>query len=107
MRKAAYIANVLVMVLSAAIASGVKAQANDVALARQLFEQGIAFVDEEDWTQAADRFQRSLELRPSPIVAYNLGSALVELGRLVTREMLLEKVIYQRHDVGAAIVERG
>jgi len=55
----------------------------DVALARRLFEQGIEFVDQEDWDQAADRFQRSLILRPSPIVAYNLGSALVELERLV------------------------
>jgi len=59
------------------------AQTREVALARQLFDEGVGLVDQGEWEQAADRFQRSLDLRPSPIVAYNLGSALVELGRLV------------------------
>ena len=74
---------ILVSMLASAFPGQVSAQRGDVALARQLFRQGIELSDAEQWAEAADHFQRSIELRPSSIAAYNLGSVLVELGRLV------------------------
>ncbi len=89
MRLAASIAFLLTVVTSVQA----QAQTSDTALARQLFEQGIELADQENWEQAADRFRRSLELRPSPIVAYNLGSALQELGRLVEASEAFRRAI--------------
>ena len=66
--------------------------AQDTAVARALFEEGVMLADAEQWAEAADRFQRSLELRGSPVVAYNLASALVQLERLVEASELLQKV---------------
>jgi hypothetical protein len=88
-RPAAYIAFILAVVTSVQA----QAQTSDTALARQLFEQGIEFSDQGEWEQAADRFRRSLELRASPIVAYNLGSALVELQRLVEASEAFRRAI--------------
>jgi hypothetical protein len=67
------------------------AQSADSALARSLFEEGVAFADRGEWQDAADRFRRSLEIRPSAVVAYNLGSALVELGELVAASEAFER----------------
>ena len=66
--------------------------AQDTAVARSLFEEGVILADSEQWEEAADRFRRSLELRGSPVVAYNLASALVRLDRLVEATELLQKV---------------
>jgi tetratricopeptide (TPR) repeat protein len=55
----------------------------DTALARSLFEQGMAAVDARDYATAADRLGRSLELRDSVVVRANLALALAELGRFV------------------------
>lgn len=52
-----------------------------VAQARSLFEQGLAAADRRDWATAVDLFTRSLAVRSSPSVAFNLGLALVQLGR--------------------------
>jgi len=56
--------------------------AQQLNIARSLFEEGLDFMDRKDWTQAADRFSRVLQMRWSPVVAYNLGSTLVELGEI-------------------------
>lgn len=81
-------AGVVLALFVAANAGGrALAQAGDdaerTAAARALFEQGMRAVDARDWETAADRLRRSLELRPSPVVGYNLALALAELGRLV------------------------
>lgn len=56
--------------------------AQQLNIARALFEEGLAFMDNKEWAPAADRFARVLQMRWSPVVAYNLGSALVELGEI-------------------------
>lgn len=64
----------------------VSAQESDVertALARELFREGVALSDTGDWEAAADRFRRSLSLRDSSVVAFNLGTACAHTGRLV------------------------
>jgi hypothetical protein len=57
--------------------------ASQTAVARDLFAQGVELSQAEDWEAAADRFERSLALRDSMVVAYNLGVALVRSGRVV------------------------
>ena len=57
--------------------------ASDTALARSLFESGMEAVDAGDFTTAADRLGRSLEIRASVVVRANYALALIELGRLV------------------------
>jgi hypothetical protein len=65
---------------------------HDTATARSLFEQGVELADKGDWAGAADRFERSDKLRHSPVVAYNLANAWVELGRLVEAAELLRQI---------------
>ena len=64
----------------------------DSATARALFEQGVELSEQSDWAGAADRFARSNELRRSPVVAFNLASAWVELGKLVEASEVLRQV---------------
>lgn len=70
-------------------------QANDAAnraSARSLFEEGVGFAEAGKWGDAADRFQRSLALHQSQVVAFNYATALMELGRLVEASELLEGI---------------
>lgn len=62
------------------------------ASARSLFEEGVALAEAGKWAEAADKFQRSLSLRPSPVVAFNYATALMELGRLVEASEVLEGI---------------
>jgi hypothetical protein len=71
------------------------AQAEDAARAasaRSLFEEGVALADQGHWQEAADRFRRALALRDSAVIAYNLASALQEIGQLIEASELLRKV---------------
>ncbi len=80
----------------AAPAGGEAAGENDeqnVDQARQLFAEGLDFVEHEDWVNAEDRFRRVLALRSSHVVTYNLASALMHLGRLVESSELLRSVV--------------
>jgi hypothetical protein len=64
----------------------VLAQASDpatTAAARSLFERGATAADAGDHATAADLLARSLALRSSPVVAFNLAQSLAQLGRLV------------------------
>jgi hypothetical protein len=61
--------------------------------ARELFAEGIAFVEAADWVQAEQRFRQVLALRSSHVVAYNLASALVNLGRPVEAAELLRSIL--------------
>ena len=63
--------------------AAVAQDATNPALARSLFEDGIAHTEAAEWEEAADRFERSLALHPSAVVSFNAGIALVHLGRLV------------------------
>ena len=57
--------------------------AQETALARALFEEGVVAADAQRWDEAAERFERAYGLKATPGIAYNWASALVELGRLV------------------------
>lgn len=83
------------LVLLSLGASGAAAQAADpatTAAARSLFERGAAAADAGDHTTAADLLRRSLALRPSPVVAFNLAQSLTALGELVEASELLVRV---------------
>jgi tetratricopeptide (TPR) repeat protein len=62
-------------------------------LARSLFHKGVAFFDQGEWEQASDHLQRSLALRPSSVVAYNLALALEPQQRLIEASELLRSVV--------------
>jgi hypothetical protein len=62
------------------------------AAARTLFEEGLAHADAHRWEQAADRFERASLLRPTPVIDYNLSSALVQVGDLVRASELLRQI---------------
>jgi len=66
---------------------------NRSASARALFEQGVSHTDKAEWAEAADAFRRALALRDSPVIRYNLASALRELGRLVEASELLHALV--------------
>ncbi|MGE0784292.1 MAG: tetratricopeptide repeat protein [Sandaracinaceae bacterium] len=74
---------VVAVLASAPATTSAQSSAADAAAARDLFGQGVRLSEEGDWEGAADRFRRSLALRESPVVAFNLGMALSHLGRLV------------------------
>jgi hypothetical protein len=69
----------------------ISAEATDQA--RQLFNEGLALVEHEDWAGAEERFRRVLSLRSSHVVSYNLASALTHLGRLVESAELLRAIV--------------
>ncbi len=57
--------------------------------ARALFERGLQEADATHWPQAAELFQQALVLRDSPVIRFNLSSALAELGKLTDALVLL------------------
>jgi hypothetical protein len=61
--------------------------------ARKLFEEGLAHVEVGNWVQAEQAFRRVLAVRSSPVVAYNLASALARLGRLIESAELLRAIV--------------
>ena len=63
------------------------------ASARTFFEEGVRLAEQGNWTDAADRFRRALSLRASPVIAYNLASALGERGKLIEASELLHRVL--------------
>jgi hypothetical protein len=63
------------------------------ASARELFEQGVDLAEHGDWPAAEDRYRRALALRNSPVIAYNLASALCELGKLIEASEMLRRVL--------------
>jgi hypothetical protein len=78
-------ASVALFVAALAVAPAGYAQDDPsrTAAARALFEEGMRAVDSREWERAVDRLSRSLELRASPVVRFNLGLALIEIGRFV------------------------
>jgi hypothetical protein len=87
-------ARVLSFLLATLLTKVVYAQgSHETALARALFEEGIALADAGDWNAAADRFGRAYELKPTSGTAFNWASALGKTGRLVQASELLEGVV--------------
>ncbi len=80
------------VLLGSPLASAQSSDAARSASARALFEEGVKNADAAQWSEAADRFQRALTLRDSPVIRYNLAAALSELGRLVESSELLRQV---------------
>jgi hypothetical protein len=74
-----------ILALATALASpAVMAQTADPSReARALFDQGIAASDAGRYADAVTAFERSLQLRPSPVVLRNLGVAYRGVGRLL------------------------
>jgi hypothetical protein len=70
-----------------------EAEVQNTAMARSLFAQGVELMAEERYEAAAAHFERSLELRESPVVHYNLASALVRLERFVEAVEHLQRVL--------------
>jgi hypothetical protein len=93
----------LCLLLTAAGPAGTRAQSTEasvadpkrVATARALFEEGLRHVDSEQWSQAADCFTRLLELRYSPVAAYNLALARSRLGENVRALSGLRELLAQ------------
>lgn len=78
----------LVLTLATLVIAGGRAaaQAGDVersAAARALFNEGVQLSDRGQWSQAADRFGRALEMRATPQIRFNLAQALSHTGHLV------------------------
>ncbi len=67
------------------------------AAARALFREGVECADRQDWPCAVDRHGRAYGLRPSPVIAYNLGMALIAVGRLVEGREMLVRVSRDEH----------
>ena len=65
----------------------------ETALARSLFQQGMAAVEAGDYETAADRLGRALEIRDSAVVRTNYALALIELGHFVEASEHLEVVV--------------
>jgi hypothetical protein len=88
----------LACALVALDAQGICAQSADdatrAASARTLFQEGVQFAELGSWTLAEDRFRRALSLRASPVLAYNLASALVEQGKLVEAFEVLSRASF-------------
>lgn len=93
-------ARVLSFLLATLLTNTALAQGtHETALARALFEEGVALADAGDWAAAADRFGRAYELKPTSGIAFNWASALSKTGKLVQASELLEGVV---RDPGAA-----
>jgi hypothetical protein len=73
--------------------SPVDVEARNTTMARALFDEGLKYVDSEQWEQAQDRFSRVLSLRYSAVAAYNWGLALARLGRGVVAASALRRLL--------------
>lgn len=74
----------LILTVLLTVHSGAAAQdATASSAARALFNEGVTLAEQEQWAEAAERFERAIALRDSAVIAYNLGLALEHLGRPV------------------------
>jgi tetratricopeptide (TPR) repeat protein len=67
--------------------------ARNTTMARALFDEGLRYLDAEQWDTAQDRFARVLTLRYSAVAAYNLGLAQARLGRGVVAAAALRRLL--------------
>ncbi len=71
-------------------------EATSAAAARALFDEGVALADAQDWSAAAERFDRALHLRDSTVIAFNLGLAIGHTGRVVEAAELFRRCVRDR-----------
>lgn len=64
--------------------------------ARQFFDQGLEYADAGRWHEAADRFRRAYQAKPTAEIAYNLASAHIRLGYLAGAAELLRRAAEDR-----------
>jgi tetratricopeptide (TPR) repeat protein len=60
-------------------------------VARTLFNEGLEYSDAGRWHEAAERFRRAYQAKPTPEIGYNLAQAYVRLGYLATAAELLRR----------------
>lgn len=70
----------------------VDAEAQQTAIARTAFEEGLALADQQRWAEAAARFSQASSVRTSAPIRYNLAGSLAHLGRLIEAAELLRSV---------------
>jgi tetratricopeptide (TPR) repeat protein len=90
--KSAVSALFLALLSFGSIASAQRDPALQRAAARSLFAEGVEFARAGRWDEASDRFERAMELNPSPVIAYNVASALERVGRVVEAAEYLRQV---------------
>ncbi len=73
----------VVFALSLAAQSARAQSAEEQALARELFEEGVQLAQERRWDEAVDAFSRSYALAERAPTLFNLASTLMRAGRLV------------------------
>lgn len=66
--------------------------ARSAAAARSIFREGVACAERAEWPCAIEHFERAYGLRPSAVISYNLGMALLQVGRLVEGTEMLGRV---------------
>jgi hypothetical protein len=81
------------LVLAQPQLSAADVDARNTAMARALFDEGLRYVDTEQWQQAQDRFARVLTLRYSAVAAYNWGLAQARLGKGVVASTTLRRIL--------------
>jgi hypothetical protein len=59
--------------------------------ARALFNEGLEYADAGRWHEAADRFRRAYQAKPTSEIGYNLAQAYIRLGYLATAAELLRR----------------
>jgi hypothetical protein len=67
--------------------------ADPTSEARELFDEGVARMDQEQWGEAAGLFQRALALRSSAQITYNLALAFANEGRIIRAASLMRQVV--------------
>lgn len=86
-------ASLAALVLLASPCGAEEADESAVQRARELFREGVALSDQEQWEAAAERFEQALELRDAPAIRYNLAATLVQLRRDLEAVENLEAVV--------------
>lgn len=67
--------------------------AEELAEARQLFDDGLRYVQDRLFGRAAIAFRRAAEIKPAPAVLYNLAAAEFELGEHVEAATHARRVV--------------
>jgi hypothetical protein len=81
-----------VIALHAILLASAPARAQDpTAQARELFGRGVELLADQRFAEAADALERSLAVRDSPPVLYNLGLAYRGMGRYLHALQVLER----------------
>ena len=79
--------------------------AEQLAEARELFDDGLRYVQDRLFGRAAIAFRRAAAIKPAPAVLYNLAAAEYELGELVEAATHARQVI-EAESAPADLVER-